>query len=292
VAAALALLVFAAPALAREPSGAFAAFKQCPRFTKGVNFCLLVKTEGGGVKIGNGAVAIVNPITLQGGYERNEEKTPVTETFVGALNGETLSASPQPVPGGLPGLIDCEELPARGFRGRGWRRVCKAIFQNGQPTALNSTLELAGPASSIGISSDNLINEEGISLSLPVKIHLENPLLGRRCYIGSDHDPITLNLTDGTTAPPAPFPPIAGKLGDLNQFESEGLPYIEITNNVQVDNTFAVPKAHGCGGFFSFLIDPLINAKLGLPSEPGHNAILQTGSQKAATAENVIASEK
>ena len=290
VAVAVALLVPAAPALAKELTGPFAAFKQCPRFTQGVNFCVSATIEGGGMKIGNGGVAIVNPIILQGGYERNEEKTPVTETFHGALNGETLSNTPQPIPGGLAGLINCEELPARGFWQHGWRRVCKAIFQDTQLTGLSSTLELAGPPSSIEISSDNLINEEGISLSLPVKIHLENPLLGRGCYIGSDRNPIVLNLTDGATQPPAP--PISGKLGNLDQFEYEGYPYIEITNNTQVDDAFAVPKARDCGGFLSFLIDPLINAKLGLPSEPGHNAILQNGSQKLATAEDVIALEK
>lgn len=31
---------------AKEPTGDFAVFKQCPRFTKGVNLCLFSQTSG------------------------------------------------------------------------------------------------------------------------------------------------------------------------------------------------------------------------------------------------------
>ena len=49
-----------------------------------------------------------NTITLQGGYTFNEETE--AETFLGALNGETLSKTPQKVPGGLLGLVKCNEI--------------------------------------------------------------------------------------------------------------------------------------------------------------------------------------
>lgn len=39
------------------------------------------------------------------------------ETFVGALNGETLSKTPQKVPGGLLGLVNCTEIKGEGSRG-------------------------------------------------------------------------------------------------------------------------------------------------------------------------------
>jgi hypothetical protein len=284
--------VFAVPVSAQPLSGPFAVFDQCPRFIEGVNFCSFAQIESGGSRIGNGGLLVVNPITLQGGYERNEEKALVTERFVGALDGETLSRTPQPIPGGLSGLINCEEITGKGFLDRAFRRVCKAILGNPALTDLNATTELAGPAEKIGYSSDNLVNEEGIALSLPVKIHLESSLLGKGCYIGSDRDPIVLNLTDGTTSPPPPNTPISGKLGNLNQFEFESYPYIEITGTTLVDNSFAVPGVTGCGGIFSSLIDPILDAKLGLPAPAGYNTILYNISAKVATAEDVVKLEK
>lgn len=35
--------------------------------------------------------------------------------------------------------------------------------------------------------------------------------------VGSDADPIVLNLTDGTTEPPAPNAPISGKIGTIEE---------------------------------------------------------------------------
>jgi hypothetical protein len=281
-----------ASASAESPPGAFAVFSQCPRSTPGVNFCIYGRIEYGGEIIGNGGLAIVNPITFQGGYERNEEKEPVTERFVGAIDGETISRTPQPIPGGLASLIDCDEIRGRRFPNRVLRRACKAILGNSSSTGVNATTELAGPAGDIAISSDNLINQEGVALSLPVKIHLENPFLGRDCYIGSNRSPITLNLTDGATSPPPPNKPLTGALGDINEFEFEGFPYIEIANNTQVDNSFAVPAVSGCGGPFSSVMDPIIDAKLGLPSPAGYNTIIHSGTFRVATAEDIIKSEK
>ena len=95
VIAALALLGLASTALAKEPTGDFAVFNQCPRFTTGVNFCLYSETTSGEVAIGKSTVPIKNTIVLQGGYIRNNETG--HETFVGAINGETLSKTPQSV---------------------------------------------------------------------------------------------------------------------------------------------------------------------------------------------------
>jgi hypothetical protein len=284
----VASLAFAAPALAKEPTGDFAVFKQCPRFS-GANFCIFSQITGGEVAIGSTVVPIKNTITLQGGYFRNEEKEPVTETFSGALNGETLSKTAQPVPGGLLDLINCNEIKGEFLLEKAARAACKAVFENAL-TGVNAVTELAKPASAIGISTDNLFNEEGVALSLPAKVHLENPFLGSECYIGSSATPVTLNLTTGTTKPPAPNKAIKGKTGEV-KFKDE-LELIEVSGTSLVDNAFAVPVAEGCGGIFSFLIDPLVDAKLGLPSAAGHNTAIQNGSEKLATAERVIASEK
>lgn len=284
--------VFAVPVSAQPLTGPAAVFSQCPRFTPGVNFCTYAQVESGGARIGNGGLLIVNPITLQGGYERNEEKEPVTERFFGALDGETLSRTPQPIPGGLSSLINCEEIKGRGFFGRAFQRACNAVLGNPSLTAINATTELAGPAGNIGISSDNLANKEGVALSLPVKIHLENALLGRDCYVGSNWNPIILNLTDGTTSPPPPNGPIAGKFGRATPHEYEGLAYFEVNETTLVDNSFAVPAVSGCGGPFSSLIDPILDAKLGLPAPAGYNTIAYNMSSRLATAESIIELEK
>ncbi len=114
---------------------------------------------------------------------------------------------------------------------------------------------------------------------MPVKIHLENPLLGNNCYVGSNTTPLTWNLITGTTTPPPPYTPITGKAGYV-QFK-DNFEIAEITENELVDNTWKAPKATGCGGTLELLINPIINTTVGLPSEPGENS---------TTLENTIAS--
>jgi hypothetical protein len=276
----------AAPAAAAEPTGDFAVFNQCPRFASTEypeeKFCLYSQTESGEVTIGTSTVPIKNTITLQGGYIRNEETG--HEVFVGALNGETLSRTPQTVPGGLAGLVNCNEISEPVAR-----LTCELVFQNGL-TGVTATTELAKPASAIGINTDNLANELGVALSLPVKVKLDNPLLGSQCYIGSAASPVTFNLTSGRTKPPPPNTPISGKVGNL-QFKDE-LTLIEISENTLVDNGFSAPAASGCGGLLAPVLDPVIDAKLGLPSPAGKNTAIQNNRIREATAENVVATEK
>jgi len=280
--ASLVLLVLASSSLAAEPTGYFAIFKQCPRFTPGVNFCLYSKATGGEVRIGGMRIPLVSATTLQGGYEHPETEEEI-ETFFGALDDETLSKAPQPVPGGLSGIIAAESLP----------RPLKESFQglvNRGIGGVTVTTELAKPPSSIGLDTNNLANQEGVGLSLPVKIHITNPFLGSECYLGSSSNPIVLSLTDGWTSPPPPNKPIKGLVGDLELVDEDKV--IEIGHNVIVDNSFAVPKASGCGGLYSSLIDAAIDAKLGLPSAAGHNTIIQIDNVELTLSQSVRASEK
>ncbi len=284
--AAIVSLAVAPPALAKAPTGDFAVFSQCPRFTAGVNECTFAQTLSGQVTLGKQTVPIEKTITLQGGIivTENPETEAVTEKFVGALNGETLSRTPQKVPGGLLGLVRCNEI-SNVFE----RIACELTFENGL-SGVNATTELAAPASSIGVNRTNLLEGSGVALSLPVKIHLENPFLGSECYIGTNAAPLTFNLTTGTTSPPPPNKPISGKVGHLSL--KDEFTFGELTGNTLVDNSLAAPGASGCGGLFSFLIDPIIDGKLGLPSAAGHNTVVQNNTIKEAVASAVIASEK
>jgi hypothetical protein len=290
VAAMVASMAFTASAMALEPTGDFAVFKQCPRFTSGVELCLYSETLSGEVTLNTQTVPInedkKHPIILQGGLTISETGE---NTFVGALNGETLSKTPQKVPGGLAGLIKCNEIKGTGLLEKAARAACELVFEN-KTTGVNAITELAKPASEIGISTSNLENAEGVALKLPVKVRLENSLLGSECYIGSNSNPMTLNLTAGTTAPPPPNTPIKGNTGKFaakDEFE-----FIEVTNNKLVDNAFAAPEATGCGGIFAVLINPIVNAKLGLPSAAGKNTAIQNNYIREATTVGVIASEK
>jgi hypothetical protein len=281
-------LVFSASAMAAL-KGPFKVFAQCPRFTTGVERCLAAEIESGSVTIGSSEVPIKNTITLQGGIETRP--TDETEHLVAALNGETLSKTPEPVPGGLAGLIKCNEIKGLGLVEIAARASCSLVFENGV-TGVNAVTELARPASEVELSVSNLVNEEGTALKLPIKVRLENPLLGSACYIGSSAEPVTLHLTTGTTSPPEPNKPISGKVGDLTSHVFEGVSYLQILENTLVDNSFSAPAANGCGGIFAFLIDPIIDAKLGLPSASGHNTAIQNGKQFSAAAQNVIKDEK
>jgi hypothetical protein len=281
------VLASASSALATEhhPKGDYAQFNQCPLSNSATNFCLFAQTESGEFIVGKKTVPIKNTITLQGGIHLvlNEELEIVGTEFIGAENGVTLSDPGQSVPGGLAGLVNCYEI-SNFFE----RLACELIFEN-KLTGVTATTQLAAPASSIGISLQNLIEATGTALSLPVKVKLDNPLFGSSCYIGSNAAPIPLPLTTGTTSPPEPNKPIKGKVGTV-EFKDEFALTI-IKENTLVNNSFAAPAAAGCGGIFSFLIDPLVNNKLGLPATAGHNTAILNGTLKDADAGAVKASE-
>jgi hypothetical protein len=277
----LGVLSIASPALA-APKGEYAVFYDCPLSNAELSACLVARTESGEITIGKQAVPIVNTQTLQGGFIENRETGAMT--FVGAADGNTLSKTPQNVPGGLLNLIKCKEI-----KNEFERKVCEAIFEKGI-LGVTATTELAAPASSIGLCEGCLLLELPSppyppALSLPVKVKLDNPLLGKECYIGSNSSPIVLNLVTGTTSPPPPNKPIKGKVGEITSRAEGGI--LVIKNNTIVDNSFAAPAATGCGGAFSSVVDPIINAKIGLPSAAGNNtAILnntieQTGAESA-----------
>jgi hypothetical protein len=130
-----------------------------------------------------------------------------------------------------------------------------------------------------------------VGLLMPVRVHLENPLLGNECYIGSAHEPITLQFTTGTTNPPPPNKRISGEASGIT---IKGGGFLVVAENVSaVDNSFSVPTANGCGvaGLLPSVLDPIINLKLGLPSAAGKNTAILNGSVEQALAFAVIESE-
>ncbi len=271
----------ASPALgaSHNPKGEFADFKECPLSRAGLFVCVHSVSSGGEFTIGKKTVPLVNPVTLQGGLEATEAG-PLQ--FYGAENGDTLSKTPQPVPGGLLGVT----APTW------WPKFVQDWFNNQINqgfTGVSATVELAGPATNVKISTLNLIVEQGTAISLPVKIKLSNPILGSNCYVGSDSKPVTIDFTSGTTAPPPPNKPLKGSKGELSFNETGTL--VTLKGGNLVNNSFAAPAASGCGGIFSFFVDPLVNSILGAPSPAGTNTAILKGVLKTAQANAVRESE-
>jgi hypothetical protein len=284
VAAALMALAFAAPTLALKPTGDFVNFGNCPTKVTGVNFCVFAQTTSGEFKIKKTTVPITKTITLQGGIIENEETE--AETWVNAANGaETLSKTPQTVPGGLLKIV------APSFFGEPLSKIFNEFINKGV-TGVNATAELVGQ---ITISRFKLLTGEPGALNLPLRVHLENEFLGPKCYVGSASKPVNIELTTGTTSPPLPNEPITGALGEP-EFKDEGNLLI-LNKNSLVNNTFAAPGSQGCGsqilfGIFTGIIDAAVDSQLELPSASGNNTAILNGTLENSSAAAVVASEK
>lgn len=273
----LGLLILASSAIgsSHSPSKQFAQFAECPLSQVTVTDCIHAVIDSGAFEIGQASVTIVNPVTLQGGFEGEGSEI----KFFGAENGDTLSKTSQPVPGGMTGVT----APSW------WPQFLQDWFNKeieDDATAVNATLELTGPSkglTDINLSTENLLLEKGTALGLPAKFHLENPLLGSNCYLGWESAPIQLDFTTGTD----------GALkGDAGNFTfNKAFSITTISGSTLVTDSFTVPRAEGCGGIFSFFIDPLVNSALGLPAEQGTNVAVLRGELQDGNAEAVKSSE-
>lgn len=274
--AALALvLVPSAFAASHHPTGEYVKFAECPLNRASITDCVYSLTSNGSFKVGNKTVPLVNPVTLQGGFEGSGAGV----KFYGAENGDTLSKTAQPVPGGLLGIT----APTW------WPKFVQDWFNEGINnglTGVNATVELAGATkglTGVKLNTENLLLEEGTALGLPVKVKLSNSLLGSNCYIGSDTKPIQIDFTTGTSGA------LKGSAGELSF--NEEFTIITIKGGKFVNGVFTAPAASGCGGIFSIFVDPLVNSILGTPSGTGKNTAFLEGELRDAQAGAVKASE-
>jgi len=265
------VLAPAASASSHHPTGEFSQFGECPLNRETITDCIFSVSSGGYFTVGKKTVPLVNPVTLQGGYEGSGEVD-----FFGAENGDTLSKTPQPVPGGLLGIT----APTW------WPKSLQDWFNkqiNEGLTGVTATVELAAPATDITLSPGNLLFQEGTALGLPSKIKLTNAILGSNCYVGSNSKPVQIDFTTGTSGA------LTGSVGEVKFNESFTM--VTISGGKLVNGTFAAPGASGCGGIFSFFIDPLVNSVLGIPSASGKNSAVLEGVLKDAASSAVRASE-
>ncbi len=272
------LAIVGVPAAMATPKGAFAVFAQCPVKATGVDACIYSPTTSGHITLGKQEVPILNTQVLQGGLI--EETEPFVKPLSEALNGETLTKTEQKVPGGLLG-IKCEEIKGSGWIETEVRKLCEYLFANSL-TNVYTVTEVAGPASGVVLNSAYEQLGVGTALTLPVKVKLENPLFGSECYIGSNSEPVNIDLTTGATSGGP-----TGKPGTKKTKEKGEI--VEISGVSLVNNTFKAPGVSGCGLFG--LLDGLINEKIGLPSASGKNTAVLNGSVEIANSELVEESE-
>jgi len=225
--------------------------------------------------MGKKTVPLVNEVRLRGGLVETEN--PSVATIAAPTDGVIVSKAAQPVPGGLLGVT----APLW------WPSILRDLFNetiNNGFTGVTATVELAGPPTAIKVSLLNYIIRSGAAFSFPVKVKLSNPFLGSNCYIGSNSNPVKLNLTTGTTTPPPPNTPISGTPGEASSFEEK---ISTFKKNKLVDNSFAAPGANGCGGLFSFLVDPFVESIVGVPSAAGTNTATLEGATYLMSAQQL-----
>jgi len=266
----LAFCLFASNASAL--SGPFAPFDRCPvddavmlASAAGTNSCVAANSPNGTFQIGKTTTTTGNT-NLQVGLACSDTSCDAsgsegTKPFaVVSGTGGAIVADPAEVPGGLLGLMCPSEI-----------LLVSALCQQATEGELNrvmATVEGAGTPSKFNLSGSFLT---GVPLiTLPVKLHLSNPLLGSNCYIGSNSKPIVLHPeTTDLTNEELNFE-VTNLAGEP---DPEGqLDFITVSHTVQGDHTFAVPGANGCGPLG--VADPAIDLKVGLPSPSGSNSLV------------------
>jgi hypothetical protein len=262
--AVLATLAATSQASAVTLSGPWAPFTNCPvkdpAFvnyppTKFGSYCVTAASPSGSLKIGSTIVQTGSTV-IQVGLPGSTAGSPSLGFVVPASENKTIVTAPAQVPGGLLGLMCPSNVLLVSA-------LCGTITNN-ELNNVTATAVLAGTPTDFSIFAG--LTPGYRILTLPVKIQLQNPILGSSCYIGSDQEPIVLHPE--TTAPGAAQPFTV----DPNGFQ---VAFLTAVGSAQADNTFAVPGTSGCGGaLLSPVVDPAINLKEGLPSPAGKNEVV------------------
>ncbi|HTZ63358.1 MAG TPA: hypothetical protein VMB51_04585 [Solirubrobacteraceae bacterium] len=233
--------------------------------------------EGGHFTVGAVTVPLSKKITLHGAAAFIFEGNGGEGKIHAAEDGKTLEAPPLAIPKGAklitPQIMEEAE----------WPESLKQIYNEKKAKkelGLSATIEVAGGnqiyENRDGLSTENLLFEEGTAFILPLKVKVSGPLLYKlqkgadTCTIGTDEHPVVQHLTTGESVAPPPYEANTqhGSSGELN-FSSE-FRVIEITNNTLVDSTWPVEiGAEGCGGSYESYVNKAMDILLKLPSPAG-----------------------
>jgi hypothetical protein len=256
------LLMPAGSASAQQLNGVWGPFTRCPvdsaqmLAADGVSSdpaCIANSSPNGSIKLGN-STQTTGETNLQLGATIDDA---TGEFSLVTPAGGALIAEPVDVEGGLLGLMCPSDIPLV-------TAICDGLV--GSPlNAVTATVEPAGQPSNFDRTAALAMGRPIISL--PVKVHLENPILGPNCFIGSDSNPIVLRPENTTQ----PFLTVA--TGDLDGTPNPSGALANITGtSTQGDDSFAVPGATGCG--LLGVLNVAVNQQQGLPSPSGNNNLV------------------
>ncbi|MFE7756823.1 hypothetical protein [Streptomyces sp. NPDC057418] len=245
---------------ASQLNGHWAPFDRCPvdapamLAADGINTiatCISSTSSSGSIKLGNTEVTTGHTDLQLGVIQRSDGTTSLVAPAGGALIADSAQ-----IPGGLLGLMCPSGVPVVST-------ICRGLADN-DLNRVTATIEPAGAPREFSMSA--AFSTDQPILTIPVRIHLRNSLLGDKCYIGSASDPVLLKPKNVT------IPSLS-----LQQFEGNGTPSdsgemgrYTFSGADQNDAAFAVPGATGCG---AGLLDWAVNLKTGLPSAAGNNNV-------------------
>ncbi|GAA1360903.1 hypothetical protein [Streptomyces beijiangensis] len=217
--------------------------------------CVSSHSASGVIKLGNTTVP-TGASDLQIGVVTHPDGG---STLVSPAGG-ALVADSATLPGGLLGLMCPSNVPVVSG-------VCKSIT-NATLNKVTATIESVNSPSDFQLLAGTTTGEPIVTL--PVRIHLQNPLLGDKCYIGSAAKPIVLKPQNVTQ------PEASTEAFDANGTSNPDgvMGRINLTGANQGDSTFTVPGASGCG---AGLLDWAVNLKTGLPAASGKNSVALNG---------------
>jgi hypothetical protein len=269
-----AVLVLAGPASAQTLNGIWGPFTRCPvdrpamLAADGVSSdpaCIAANSPNGSIKLGNstqttGATNLQLGATIDDATGAFTLATPVAGALV---------SDPVDVEGGLLGLMCPSDIPLVSV-------ICDGLV--GSPlNAVTATVESAGVPSNFSRTAALSLGQPIITL--PVRVHLENPILGPTCYIGSISNPIVLRPRNISGLS------LAAAIGDLDGTPNPSGRLARITStSTQGDDTFAVPGATGCG--LLGILDTAVNQQQGLPSPSGNNNLVLNNASSAVISES------
>jgi hypothetical protein len=207
-----------------------------------VLWCIVGVASQGTIDIGALDTTFHGPGVVDGGSAVNSAIQP---NWVDALDGQSFSAPPQ--------LLS---IPVMSLLGN----------PSVTPPADSDVWVVTQQAGPMGFSIFTP-GQGGLNpfTVIPLSFHLVNPLLGPNCYVGTVSDPITLDLTTGTSGA------LTGTLGSGVGAQN----WLQTNGTEVVDGQFSTPGATGCGtgGVWDSAIDTVGS----LPSPSGANKAILYG---------------
>jgi hypothetical protein len=265
------------------PGGIYGLFTNCPLNNPVMHEVMPITESGGGfaacvagiavqgtVTLGTLTTNVVLPVNVQFGYhippgDPNFYPAPVTAPLAG--QSAILSTGPDLLPVSLSTALGCSTATDPTIV-----NLCNQAAQGGIYDQVYALAQEAGPITNFGI----------FTWTQAIKFQLINPLLGTRCYVGSNDAPVLVN-------PSLSVGPGGGVFieNDPNPTKHPDTFVLGIAGAIASDTTFSAPSVTGCGAGLSgvqrAVVDGALDTGAGLPAASGNTLTLDGSFLIAAT---------